>query len=95
MNENDFKYYPEYADFVTQTYDCHEDDEVSSTPYIDDVKDEDDVDTYDQYVGAHVRVPLGDEIRTRKVVRSKRELDGTVRGKANANSMLDTITYEI
>jgi hypothetical protein len=29
-------------------------------PYIDDVKDEDDVDTYDKYVGLHVRVPIGD-----------------------------------
>jgi hypothetical protein len=64
-------------------------------PYIDDVKDEDDVNTYDQYVGAHVRVPIGDEIRSGKVVWSKRELDGTVRGQANANSMMDTITNEI
>jgi hypothetical protein len=59
-------------------------------PYIDDVKDEDDVDRYDQYVGAHVRVPIGDGIRYGKVVRRKCELDGTVRGQANANSMLDT-----
>jgi hypothetical protein len=42
-----------------------------------------------------VRVPIGDEIRYRKVIRRKRELDGTVRGRANANSMLDTRTYEI
>jgi hypothetical protein len=28
-------------------------------------------------------------------VRRKRELDGTVRGRSNANSMLDTRTYEI
>jgi hypothetical protein len=62
---------------------------------IDDVKDEDDVDTYDQYVGAHVRVPIGDAIRSGKVVRRKREMDGTVRGRANANSMLDTRPYEI
>jgi hypothetical protein len=64
-------------------------------PDIDDIKEEHDVDTYDQYVGAHVGVPIGDEIRFGKVVRRKRELDGTVRGRANANSMLDTITYEI
>jgi hypothetical protein len=48
-------------------------------PDIDDVKDEDDVDTYDQYVGARVRVPIGGEIRYGKVFRRKRELDGTVR----------------
>jgi hypothetical protein len=31
-------------------------------PDIDDTKKEHDVDTYDQYIGAHVRVPIGDEI---------------------------------
>jgi hypothetical protein len=97
MNKDDFHNDPDYEDFVTSTYDCYEDDEVS--PYkmldIDDIKEEHDVDTYDQYVGAHVRVPIGDEIRSGKVVRRKHELDGTVRGRANANSMLDTRTYEI
>jgi hypothetical protein len=62
MNDNDSKDDPDYADFVIPTYDCHQDDEVSPSkmPDIDDVKDEDDVDTYAQYVGAHVRVPIGD-----------------------------------
>jgi hypothetical protein len=97
INENDLKYDPDYAEFVTPPYDCYDDDEVSPSkmPDIDDVKNEDDVDTHDQYVGAHVRVPIGDEIRTGKGVRRKRELDGTVSGQANANSMLDTRTYEI
>jgi hypothetical protein len=97
MSKDDFQDDPDYADFVTSTYGCYEDDEVSlyKIPYIDDIKDEHDVDTYDQYVGAHMRVPIGDEIRSGKVVRRKRELDGTMRGRANANSMLDTRTYEI
>jgi hypothetical protein len=71
-------------------YDCYEDDEVLpyKMQYIDDVKDEEDVDTYYQYVGYHVRVPIGDEIRSGKVLRRMRELDGTMRGRANANSML-------
>jgi hypothetical protein len=64
-------------------------------PDTDDFKDEDDVDTYDQYVGSHVRVPIGVEIRCGEVVWRKRELDGTVRGRANANSMLDTRINEI
>jgi hypothetical protein len=69
MTGNDFKDDPDYADFVTPTYDCYEDDEVSPSnmPDIDDVKNEDDVDTYDPYVGSHVRVPIVDEIRTGKV----------------------------
>jgi hypothetical protein len=76
------KYDPDYAYFVTPTCDCYEDNEVpaSKIPDIDDVKNEDDVDTYDQYVGAHLRVSIGDEIRTGKVVLRKRDLDGTVRG---------------
>jgi hypothetical protein len=64
-------------------------------PYIDDVKDENDVETYDQYVLSHVRVPVGDEIQYGKVVRRKRELDGTVRGRDHVNSMVYTRTYEI
>jgi hypothetical protein len=97
MNEAYFKDDPDYADFLTPTYDCYEDGEVpaSKMPDIDDVKSQDDVDTYGQYVGAQVRVPIGDEIRTGKVVQKKFELDGTLRGLANANSILDTQTYEI
>jgi hypothetical protein len=97
MDNNDFKDDPDYADFVTPTYICYEDNEVSSSkmPDIDDIKEDNDVDTYDQYVGAHLRVPIGDEIRSGKVVRRKRDLDGTMRGRANANSILDTRTYEI
>jgi hypothetical protein len=97
MNKDDFQDDPDYADVVTPTYECYEDDAVSPSkmPYTDDIKEEHDVDTYDQYVGAHVRVPIGDEIRSGKVVRRKRELDDTVRRRANAKSMLDTRTYEI
>jgi hypothetical protein len=97
MNKDDFHDDPYYAYFVTTTYDCYEDDEVSPSkiPDIDDIKEEHDVDTYYQYVGAHARVPIGDEIRSGKIVQHKRELDGTVRGRTNATSKLDTTTYEI
>jgi hypothetical protein len=97
MNKDDFQDDPNYADFVTPTFDCYEDDEVppSKMSYTDDIKKEHDVDTYDQYVGAHVRVPIGNEIRSGKVLWRTRELDGTVRGRANANPMLDTRNYEI
>jgi hypothetical protein len=97
MGKSDFKDDRYYTDFVTPTYDYYEDDEVSSykMPDIDDIKEEHDVDTYDQYDGAHVRVPIGDDIRSGKVFRCKSNLDCTVKGRANANSMLDTMTYEI
>jgi hypothetical protein len=42
MNKDDFQYDPDYADFVTPTYDCYEYDEVSPSkiPDIDDIKEE-------------------------------------------------------
>jgi hypothetical protein len=97
MNKNDVQDDPDYADFVTPAFDCYEDDEVPPSKMldIDDIKKESDVDTYDQYVGAHIRFTIGNEIKSGKVIRSKRELDGTVRGRANANPMLDTRNYEI
>jgi hypothetical protein len=82
MSKDDFQDDPEYAYFFTPTYECYEDDEVSPSkmPDIDYIKEEHYADTYDQYVGDHVRVPIGNEIRSGKVVRCKRDLDGTVRG---------------
>jgi hypothetical protein len=64
MNKDDFQNDPDNADCITTTYYCYEDDEVSPSkiPDIDDIKEEHDVDTYDKYVGTHVRVPIGDEI---------------------------------
>jgi hypothetical protein len=58
MTEADFKDDPEYADFVTPTFERYEDAEfpASKMPDIDDVKDKDDVDTYDQYLGSQGRV---------------------------------------
>jgi hypothetical protein len=41
MRKDDFQDDPDYADFVTPTYDCYEDDEVSPSkmPDIDDIKE--------------------------------------------------------
>jgi hypothetical protein len=82
INKIDFKDDPDYADFLTPTYDFYEDDEITPSKIqdIDDVKDEFDLDTYDQYVGAHVRVTIGYEIHSGKVVWRKLDLDGTLRG---------------
>jgi hypothetical protein len=52
-------------------------------------------DTYGQYVGASVNVPIGNEIRTGKVTGRKREVDGTLAGTANTNPMLDTRNYVV
>jgi hypothetical protein len=97
MLEADFKDDPDFAEFVTPTFEPYEDDEfpASKMPDIDNVDNEHDVDTYDQYVGAQVRLPIGGEISSGRVMMCKRELDGTWKGDANANSMMDSRTYEI
>jgi hypothetical protein len=94
MTKYDFKYDPDFTDFETPTVEPYEDEEVpaSNMPDIDDI---DDVDIYYQYFGSQVRVPIGDEIRSGKVMRHTHEIDGTVEGQTNANSMLDTRTYDI
>jgi hypothetical protein len=97
MKKSDFEEDPDFADLVTPAFDCYEDDEVppSKMTDIDDINKESDVTTYDQYVGAHVRVPVGNEIKSGRVTRRKHDLDGTMRGRENANPMLDTRNYEI
>jgi hypothetical protein len=96
MLEADFKDDPDFANLLTPTFEPFDDDEVPAYkfPDIDDVDNYHDVDTYDKYVGAQVRVPIGGERRSGKFMRRKRELDGTWKGRANANSMLDSRTYE-
>jgi hypothetical protein len=88
------KIIPTLPHFKTPEYDPYEDDEAppDQMPDIDEVHD---IDTYHQYDGAQVIVPIGDDIRNGKVMRRKPELDGTVKGHANSNAMLDTRTYEI
>jgi hypothetical protein len=63
-------------------------------PDIDDL-DEHDIDTYDQNVGASVKLSIGDKVQTGKVTGQKRGLDGVARGKASANPILDTRTYNV
>jgi hypothetical protein len=92
MTKDDFKDDPNFADFEYPNCEPYEHDEVPASQ-MSDIDDVHDVDTYDQYGGAQVRVTIGDDIKTGKVMRRKRELDGTVKGRANATSMLDTRTY--
>jgi hypothetical protein len=96
MQDHEFKLDPDFADFVTPTHDCYEDkkEPAFEMPDIDNL-DEHDVDTYDQYVGASVQLSIGDKVQTGKVTGRKRGLDGVARGKASANPILDTRTYNV
>jgi hypothetical protein len=42
-----------------------------------------------------VQLSIGDKVHTGKVTRRKRGLDGAARGKAIANPILDTRTYNV
>jgi hypothetical protein len=63
-------------------------------PDIDNL-DEHDVDTYDQHVGASVQLSIGDKVQNGNVTGRKRGLDGVAKGKASANPILDTRTYNV
>ena len=90
----DFSTDPELEDLGTPIYESYEDDVDEGPSFVPDAEDVDE-DTYDQYVGAEVSLPIGDSVLTAKVRGRKRESDGTLRGKANPNPILDTRTYEV
>jgi hypothetical protein len=80
----------------TSSYDAYEVERnpPKSMPYADDAREET-PGTYDQYGGASVNVPIGDEISTGKMTGHKREVDGTLSGTANSNHMMNTRKYVV
>ena len=90
----DFSNDPELESLGTPSFEPYEDDEGRPVRTPED-DDEADPDTYDQYVGAEVVLPIGDKMMNAKVRRRKRQSDGTLRGKAHSNPILDTRTYEV
>ena len=93
----DFLNDPELEDLGTPTYPTYADDDDGESPQAVEADDEpeSDADTYDQYVGASVILPMGDKQMSAKVIGRKRMLDGSVSGKANTNPILDTRTYDV
>ena len=63
--------------------------EHSFVPNIDDI-DKADPDTYDTYIGAEVELSIGDLVMTGKVKQQKHEHDGTIKGTAHSNPILNT-----
>lgn len=90
----DFANNPELESFDTPIYERYDDDDDGASPEVPDELD-DDVDTHDRYVGAEVTLPIGGKMMNAKVRGRKRTSDGTVLGRANANPILDTRTYEV
>ena len=80
-------------DIETPTFDLYEDDDGERHEHCEeaDVTPEEG----DQYVNAEVLMQKGDGFKTGKVVGRKRQADGSLKGTANANPILDTRTYEV
>ena len=91
----DFVNGPELEHLGTPIFPNYEDDEDGETPQAIDADDEPDADTYDQYVGASVTLPIGSKMLNAKVRGRKRSLDGSLIVKANQNPILDTRTYDV
>ncbi|KAI2490354.1 Reverse transcriptase (RNA-dependent DNA polymerase) [Fragilaria crotonensis] len=75
----DFVNDPELEHLGTPIYQSYADDDGDEFPQMAEVDDEPsdpDADTYDQYVGASVSLPIGNELVNAKVLGRKRMLDG-------------------
>ena len=84
--------FSEDPDISTPTFEPYGDDDDGdgvATPDAEDVSGE----TADEYVGAEVTLPRGDQQVAGKVVRRKRDVNGSLKGTANSNPILDTRTY--
>ncbi len=93
-NPDDFKDDPDMSDMDTPTYDMYEDNDegvYSQVPGTNDVSPE----TYNHYVGAEVKLSIGDKVMCVKVRRQKREHDGSLKGTEHPNLILNTCTYEV
>jgi hypothetical protein len=85
----------ELESFNTPTFEAYSDNDDGGMPPADNADGDVEVDTYDQYVGAEVNLPIGDTVMSGKVRGHKRMSDGSLVGKLNANPILDTRTYEV
>jgi hypothetical protein len=79
----------EMPEAETPTFEPYADTETK--PYI--VPERDEHQSFDQYIGAEVLLPIGDELKTGKVKSRKREADGTLKGTSHLNTMFDTRAY--
>ena len=90
----DFQDDPDMSEIDTPTYETYEDDDDGAIPPVPDIDDVD-PDTHDRYVGAEVELSIGDKVMSGKVRNRKREVDGTLKGTAHSNPILDTRTYDV
>ena len=81
-------------DIETPQYEPYEDDHQQQGTSIPDADDAT-PDSYDPYIGAEVLLPHGQQLVTGRVVSRKRSPDGSFKGTANVNPILDTRSYQV
>jgi hypothetical protein len=84
---------PELVDAITPEYELYVDDHDGAVPFIADIDDAGS-DTYDQYIRAEVQLLKGNEVVT-GIVKRRKLNGGVTAGKAHANPILDTRTYDV
>jgi len=85
---------PDLSDLITPMHEAYEDDDDGAYDPVPDIDDAD-PDTIDRYIGAEVELSIGDKRMSGKVRGRKRGPDGSVKGTAHSNPVLDTRTYEV
>ena len=73
----------------TPSYEPYEDDD--NEPLI--IPDRDEHQNFDQYIGAEVLLPFGDQMVTGKVRERKRNSDGKLKGTRHENTLFDSRAY--
>jgi hypothetical protein len=89
----DVKDDPDLSDIKMPTYESYEDDDDGAyfpVPGVDA-----DPKTHDCYVGAEVNLSIGDKVMSQKVQQCKREANGSLKGTAHPNPILDSSMYEV
>ena len=81
--------------YETPTYEPYTDDDGDGIGHPTDVDDEPTPLTFDNYLGAEVVLPKGDDMVAGKVVGRKRDSDGEPIGQENKNPMLDACVSEV
>ena len=86
--------YKDDLDVETPFHPAYSDKDQGNSPRMPDIDDYD-VDAYDQYIGAEVTLPQGNSMASGKATGRKRSHDGSIKGKAHSNPMLDSRTYTV
>jgi len=82
-------------DAVTPEYEPYQDDEEGTPKHAPDAEDLVTPEDYDNYVGAHVNLPVGDAMLYGNVKKRARDAHGNPFGKSNKNPIPDSMKLSL